>query len=433
MIEILGRFLIPKSRVGKRVFVLMSGTAVAQLITAVSMPLVTRLYTPEMIGLISVYLSFFNFWLVLLSWRYEGALLIAEDEEESHHIFRLGLILAVLTAILAIPALWTAQHVGFLGFDILPYWAPLVGFVSLLGYGLFMLYRSWLLRLQEVRVISISAVSRSSANVLTRILAGFAQLGVQGLFFAEVVGSWAALGAARVRTLKLLQDKNLHWDFYKMKIIAAKYKRYPLYEAPSVLVNQLATALPIPIVLALYGPKAAGWFGLARLLFAIPNGQIGKAVGDVFQMELGHCVRTKNLVRAERLFYKFTLGLTVIGAVPLVVAIYAAPALAPFLFGIEWAEMGRIVALMAPWMFAALVVSSLSRALSVLQQQQWKLIYDVSSLVVVISLYFASLNYLIGLFDFIYYLSFGMVLAYVIYFFLIFGVLKKAVINSVFV
>lgn len=67
--------------------VLASGTAIAQIITAASMPIVTRLYTPEMIGVISVFLSFFNFWLVLLSWRYESALLVSQNEEESHHVF----------------------------------------------------------------------------------------------------------------------------------------------------------------------------------------------------------------------------------------------------------------------------------------------------------------------------------------------------------
>jgi hypothetical protein len=57
------------------------------------------------------------------------------------------------------------------------------------------------------------------------------------------------------------------------------------------------------------------WFVLARLLYAIPNGQIGKAAGDVFQMELGHCVRQENYKKSENLFYKFSIRLTLVGII----------------------------------------------------------------------------------------------------------------------
>lgn len=408
--------MVPKSRIGKNVFVLIGGTAIAQLITAASMPFVTRLYTPDMIGLVSIYLSFFNFWLTLLSWRYEGALLIAQDEEESYHIFRLGLVLTVLTATLGIPTLWLLNFTGTLGFDVLPLWTPIVAFISLLGYGIFMLYRAWLLRLREARLISLSTVARSGVNVSTRILAGLLSPGVYGLFFAEVFGSWAALGAVRRKTTKLLQTKGPQWSIYKMNEVAKRYKNYALYEMPSVVVNQLAIALPVPIIATLYGAGAAGWFGLARLLYAIPNGQIGKAFGDVFQMELGRCVRDGNYIKGEKLFYKFTLVLSFIGFLPLILAIYAAPPLVPYIFGEAWKEMGQIVANMAPWMFMALVVSSMSRALSVLQKQKWKLLYDFAALLVVISMYFLSQHYRFGLMDFIRYMSVGLALTYVLYY-----------------
>lgn len=413
------RKLIPKNRIGKSLLVLLSGTAAAQAITALSMPFVTRLYTPNMIGEISIYLSFFNFWLTLLTWRYESALLIAEDEEESHHVFRLGALLTFLTGLLAIPVLWGLQSAGILGFDVLPFWAPLVAFFSLLGYGWFMLYRSWLLRLREARVISISSIARSGSNACIRLLAGVLSFGVYGLFFAEIIGSWAALGAVRKKTNNLVNEKKPKWSKRKIRKVAVKYKKFAQFEMPSVVVDQLAIALPLPIIGMLYGPEAAGWFGLARLLYAIPNSQIGKTAGDVFQMEFGNYIRDGNYVKGEKLFYKFSLGLALVGIVPLVIAIYVAPLLVPYIFGEEWKNMGGIVARMAPWMFMALVVGSMSRALSVLQKQQWKLLYDISTLMVVIILFYISKNSDLGLMEFVSYLSIGMAATYVLYFFVI--------------
>ncbi|NVF13659.1 lipopolysaccharide biosynthesis protein [Vreelandella maris] len=417
--------LLPKSRIGRSIAVLMSGTAVAQAMTAVSMPIVTRLYTPEMIGVISVYLSFFNFWLTLLTWRYESALLIAEDEQESHHIFRLGAILALITALLAIPVLSGLQYTGTLGFEVLPPWAPLVLFMSLLGYGWFMLYRCWLLRLQEVRIITMSTIARAGANAGARIALGGLSFGMYGLFIAEVLGSWSALGAVRKKTKKLLKTPIPIWSLGSLKQAAIRYKKFAQYEMPSAVVNQMAIALPVPIVGMLYGASAAGWFGLARLLYAIPNGQIGKTAGDVFQMELGSLVREGDYKKGEKLFYKFSIRLTCVGLVPLLLAIFLAPRFVPYIFGKDWSGMGDIVAHMAPWMFMSLVVGSMSRALSVLQKQQWKLLYDASALSVVLVAFFLARENKLDLINFVDVLSSGMVLAYIVYFLVISLTIKK--------
>tara|TARA_R110000850_G_scaffold12930_8_gene42706 strand:- start:7348 stop:8580 length:1233 start_codon:yes stop_codon:yes gene_type:complete len=397
----------------------MSGTAIAQSITIAAMPLVTRLYTPEMIGVISVYLSFFNFWLTLLTWRYESALLITDDDDESHHVFRLGALLVLITALLAIPALGALQYFDVLGFEVLPVWASGVACLSSLGFGWFMLYRTWLLRLQQVKIISFSAVARSSANSIVRVIGGLLGTGVFGLFAAEILGSWSALGLTRNKTKKLLQSPSPEWSITKIKTVAFRYRRFAQYEMPSSVVNQLAIALQVPIVGVLYGTQAAGWFGLARLLYAIPNGQIGKAAADVFRMELGRYLREGNIERGIALFNAFTVRLALVGLIPLFIAIFAAPVLVPIIFGGEWHEMGLIVANMAPWMYALLVVSSMSVALSVLQRQDLKLYYDGFSLLLILFLYAYAEWSEIELLEFINYLSVIMVLSYIGYYFLI--------------
>lgn len=406
---------------------LMSGTAMAQLITAGSMPVVTRLYTPEMIGVISIYLSFFNLWLSLLTWRYESALLIADTEEESHHVFRLGALLVLITALLAVPALGSLQYASVMGFEILPSWSPLVAFMSLLGFGWYMLYRCWLLRLRESKVISLSAVARSGANAGTRLIAGFSGLGIYGLFLAEILGSWAALGAVRRKCKSLLVGGNPSWEKEKLKQVAKKYVKFPRYEMPSTLINQLAAALPVPMVGALYGAQAAGWFGLARLLYAIPNSQIGKSVGDVFQMELGYCQRNEEYQKGVSLFYGFTVRLAAIGMIPFLMAVFLAEPLVPYVFGEEWEEMGGIVAHMAPWMFAALVVSSMSRALSVLQMQEWKLIYDFFALLLVLCTFLWVKSSDASLIEFIDIITIGMSVSYAIYYLVIRSAIKRMV------
>ena len=239
-------------------------------------------------------------------------------------------------------------------------------------------------------------------------------------FFAEVIGSWAALGTLRKKVNKLITSNKPKIEICGLKKVAIKYRRFAQFEMPSVVVDQLALALPVPIIGMLFGAQAAGWFGLARLLYAIPNGQIGKAAGDVFQMEFGRCIRERNPEQGARLFHKFSFALSLVGLIPLLIAIYIVPPIVPYVFGDKWSEMGTIVSIIAPWMYAALVVSSLSRALSVLQKQHWKLLYDLSALSVIGILYFYSQHRSIELMDFLSYLSYGMFVTYIFYYIIIF-------------
>ena len=88
--------LLPRASFAHKVSVLTSGTAAGQLITICAMPFVTRIYSPEQIGIVSLFLAFFGYWASTLSLRYEYALLVAEDDAESHWLHRVAIILVVV-------------------------------------------------------------------------------------------------------------------------------------------------------------------------------------------------------------------------------------------------------------------------------------------------------------------------------------------------
>ena len=229
---------LPKSSIARNILTIMTGTAAAQLLIVIFMPVVTRLYSPELIGSISIYLSFFNLWVTIQSLRYSGALLVTVDTTESYNVYRLGLLSIVLLSTLSIPLLFFLNINELLGFGVLPTWTPFVCFISLLGFGWFSLYRSWLLRLGETKSISIAAVSRSAANVATRLIFGFSIGGIIGLLVAEIAGSWSALLAVRKKVKGIVTGPPPPLSFEALKLVAVKYSKFALYETPSMfLIN----------------------------------------------------------------------------------------------------------------------------------------------------------------------------------------------------
>lgn len=373
---------LPKSPVARAIVTLAGGTAAAQIITICAMPLVTRIYTPAQIGFISIFIAFFLFWGPALSLRYEYALLIAKDDAESHVVLRVSMWFVSLMSILAMPVLWVLCRRNILGFGILPWWAPLAAAPILFGYGRFMVYRSWALRAGIVGSITRASIARSAANISVRIGLGLFGGGVPGLFAAELAGAWASTATlSRAVHNYFSSSRPLEISKSMSLTIMKRYIKFPAFEAPSTLVNQLALTLPLPMIASLHGAAAAGWFGLARALVGIPNSQIGSAVADVFQMELSRAMIEQDLPRARQLFYKLLRKLSLYGLVPLIAVIILSPKIVPFVFGSEWTAAGLAAAAVAPWLYGALVVGSLSRVVSVLEVQEYKLLYDAIALI----------------------------------------------------
>lgn len=360
----------------------------AQIITICAMPIVTRLYTPEQIGVISLFLAFFAFWAATLSLRYEYALMIAEDDSEAHVVHRLAILLVGAMSVLGLPVLWALHRAQILGFGLLPYWTPFVAGPILLGYGLFMVYRSWALRAGIVKQITKASIARSAANAITRVILGYFGGGVFGLFAAEFAGAWGAmLELARNVRAHFLTSRPSSFPISALLLVGRRYIKFATLETPSTWVNQLTLTLPIPMIASLFGASAAGLFGLARAIGSIPTSQVGRAIGDVFAMELAAAVRIGDRMRARSLFYKALRRLAGFGFAPTAALGAFSPALAPLIFGSAWSEVGWIVAAIAPWLYIELVVSPITAVLFVLQAQEYKLIYDVLSLVTIAAAY----------------------------------------------
>lgn len=400
----------------RSILVLSGGTALAQLIGICSLPLVTRLYTPAEIGTVSLFLSFFGFWIACIALRYEQALMIATDDAESHVVHRLAMILVFLMSMLGVPVLWLLQQNHVLEFQLLPVWAPLIAWPILLGYGLFMVYRSWALRGGLVSQISQASIVRAGAIAGTKLGLGAFGGGVVALFAAELAGALSSMRRLMHATkLHFAKSKPPTISYLQIRQAGLKYAKFPMLDCPSAWLDSLAMMLPLPMVASLYGAEAAGWFGLARLVLSLPNAQIGAAVADVFQMSLAEAIRDKDPQRARSVFYMLLKKLGLIGLVPLMVSLTVLPLAFSFLFGQSWAPAGTIAASLAPWLYAAFVVSPLSRALPVLQAQEWKLFYDATALCLLIGCYFFASHLALSLVEFCLLVSFAQALGYLVY------------------
>src|SRR5262249_26906666 len=89
------------SEIIRGVAVLASGTAVAQFLIIATAPILTRLFSPEEYGILGIVVSNSALLAVVVTARYDQALLLERDSDSASHLFVLVLVSSALLSVAA--------------------------------------------------------------------------------------------------------------------------------------------------------------------------------------------------------------------------------------------------------------------------------------------------------------------------------------------
>lgn len=363
------------------ILTLLSGSVLTMGLGQLSLPLLTRLYTPAAFGVADYFVMIMSVLITVASLRYEDALMVPEDEDDAGHLLWLALLLVLGSTVLlgALIAGTTLPHrlLAWLQADAVAPWLWLVP-PTLLFMRVTKVAETWLARGKAFRTITAGDVANKVALVGTRLGAGVAGLGAGGLIggftLAHVVSSGfyggtllrPRAGGARLPTPSL--------DLRRLRRLARRFRRFPLFSMPSALLNALVTRLPVLFLPFYFDLTTLGYFGRAFTVLAVPLSLIGGAVAHVFFVHAAEAHRAGTLATLTQSIYG---RLVLVGLFPTLALLLAGPDLFDFVFGDPWREAGRYVQYLAPWLFLAAVASPLTRLFDVLERQRTDLTLSV--------------------------------------------------------
>jgi O-antigen/teichoic acid export membrane protein len=360
--------------IGSRILLLSSSSILAQSIVVASLPLVSRLFSPAELGLAALVTVALNFAIPVICLRYDGALPLARRASDAARLVWISLASAIVVSALFFLCFQILQANNLLGFGILPDWTRWIVLAACPGIAFFALGQAWWLRQRRASVIGANLILRAAVHNGVRIASGIGGGGVVGLMLAEAAMALTSLKMALHmpwrRIVLVTRGRDRLW------MAARRWRRFPLIEGPSALVDSIAVFLPVPIVTMLYGIDAAGLFTIAVRIGSIPIGQIGSAVSSAAFMDFSSAARAGNIERMLSLFNKIFLRLLLAGLPAMLALAILGPVLAGPLLGAQWQESGIYLAMITPWLYVQLAVVPLSRIMSVLQRQDLKLLVD---------------------------------------------------------
>lgn len=352
-----GAFLQP-------VLTLVGGAALAQAVVFAARPLLTRLYTPEAFGVLTLVTTVATLLSAVAHGGYRYAVLLPERDDDAGGLVGLALAGALGTTLLAAVAVAVAQEAGWTGGEAAWWFLP----PALLALDASQTAETWLVRRDRFRTVSGSRMAQSAAVVAVQVGGGLAAAGAVGLVGGAAAGFAAGLVVTGVAVWRA-DGRALAASFrpHAMRALARRYVRFPTFSAPAALLNLTATRLPVLLLAAFAGEATVGQFGVAYGTLALPLGLVTGAAGQVFFARAAAAVRDGTLPALTRRTLRGLLAVTVF---PSLAVVAAGPGLFAFVFGPQWETAGVFARLLAPWVLAVSVAGPLTALFDVLERQR---------------------------------------------------------------
>jgi O-antigen/teichoic acid export membrane protein len=356
------------------VFKLISGTGIAQVLVILAMPLLTRLYAPELFGLLSVFTGITSVLAVFVCMSYEYSIVLPERDDDAANLLCVSASFAILISLMIVPVIWIwgsdvsrllnapelTKHLWLL---------PL----STLFSGLFTAFSYWNSRTKGFGRLSVSKVTQSLATVLLKLGVGYAGYATAGAMVAGNVGG--QIVATSILATWIWRDHKTLFDrAIRLQDILSNLKRYykfPLLYTGSNLINTLSSLSPIFLFSYFFSPVIVGYYSLGMSALQVPMSLLGNSISQVLFQKVIESRQQGLLAAVIENVFRF---LVAFGIFPIMMMSLIGRDLFIVAFGQGWAEAGVYMQMLAPALALFFVTSPLTVLTAALERQSFALI-----------------------------------------------------------
>lgn len=367
------RFSNPESAF-RHVSLIAGGTAIAQAIGILIIPIVSRIYSPSDYGIMAVYASVIAILGELSGFRYHLAIPLPKDDRYAEALVVLSLTLQIvfislLTFLLFVAGVFLLTKLSLS--ELIPYRGliPLGLFVT----GAYFVLTQWAIREKLFSTIARTKITQSLSGVLAKISLGL--LGIRPL--GLLIGTIVAQGGGIITLFNsLLKKKGIPKPKKgDIRRVALRYRKFPMYSTWFGLLNTLGRQIVPILLVGFYNPQIAGLFAMAQSLLHLPTAFIGQAIGQVFMQRASVARYRGGLQEISLRTYVFLLK---IGFFPLLMISFFSPSLFAIVLGEQWIDAGVYARVLGPWIAFAFAYSPISLLYLILDRQGIALAFEIA-------------------------------------------------------
>lgn len=372
--------LLNRSEFAKNVITLVTGTGIAQAISLLSAPLLSRLYSPEDFSVYALFASTSSILSVVATARYELAVPLPKEDNDAKSILRLALMICTAAASITLLGVlgyhflsgeYRSEHYS-LWFFLLP--------LSVFANGVYNAFNYWSTRIKTFYLNASGRITLSACIAAVSIVLGYMAAGSSGLIIGLVAGQLASM---LVLAWPMIRNISTFFKDTSKESVANNGKTYSSFyrvNSPHALLDSIQDNGVVYLMSYYFIEAVTGWYSFAFRILKAPVGLIGAAFYQVFYQKLsqlnndGHDMRPYILNMYRRL--------ALIGLPGFAVLFVFTPQIFSWVFGAEWSGAGEIARILIPWLALNFIVSPVSCITLVCNRQRAAFGFTVADIIV---------------------------------------------------
>ena len=362
--------LLKRSGFSKSLITLLTGTTLAQGITLLISPILSRLFTPHDFGVFGTFLSIVSAIALIASLRYEIAIVLPKKEDVAINLLALAALLTLIISTLSFIGVLLFKYFypgyEFLDQDLkfLLYFIP----VLILFIGFYQILNNYANRLKKYRSIVNYRVSNSLVSSSVNIAMGGMKFGSIGLLLGAILGNGISIVIFFKEMYKDIKEQAGYISKEKMKEIAFSYREFPLVNSFQSISDMLQINGIIYFIIYFFNSFIVGSFSYALRILQAPMNLLGSAMAQIFYQQASEL---KNNGENLKDIVKKTMIKSALTGLPIFLTItFFGPQLFAFVFGETWREAGVYARILSPMLFFDFIRSPVSQVPLIIGRQK---------------------------------------------------------------
>jgi len=350
---------------------LASGSVVSQGMILLTIPILTRFYSPHDFGVGALFLSFLIFLAPLSSLNYYQAIILPRDDRDANRLGELSLWLSLLASALFFGAFYLLRdhlEISFKMPELVRYfWLfPVAIFLR----SLYLVFTSFTSRNRQFGLQARARVCQTLAERVVSLTAGF--LGHASslmLVFSRLFGIVMETGILIIAFFRNYESgRQCSERSSEMRSLASEYREFPRYSSWAMFLANGSSQLPILLLPVLFSPEIGGLYALGNRLLQIPMQLLGQAIRNVYYKEVAERIHEGKENRSN--FFTLRKNLVSAGMFPFLLLLFFGDFIFANLFGHEWARAGVFTGIIGYYLFFQFIAAPISSIFNAYKKQK---------------------------------------------------------------
>lgn len=396
----------------KSILTLSSGIVIGQIINFICTPIIGRLYSPAEIGDYTLITSNAAVISAFVCLGMMTAVIIPETDRESRKICRLISVATFLfTTIIIIIMICISDEYQFFNLQGVVYRQGLIVlWLYVICNTIYSICYGYANRLKLYSVMFWNPIIGAGVNMGVSIIFGVMGMGFVGYTSANIL-------SLILNIVHLIRHANPYFNenvgLSEYKELVKKYKRFPIFQMPSNLLDNIGAQMPIWTIKAIYGASPVGMYSMTMRILGLPSTLLATPINRIYFQEA-----SQRYSRGENIgefSFKILETNIKIAIIPIMIIVIFGQQIFALFLGANWKTAGLYASILGIYQLILFCGNCLSGYFVIIRKNSWNLIVALSTLVIQGILY-VVFTYLIKaeIYSFLMAFSFVMIAKHVI-------------------